>query len=137
MSRLGPGHGEGRDRVVVGDRDRREPDPCRATTTSQGEQVPSECVVWTCRSAPRVDMGAIPAPAGMNSGGISSGDTPGLLESISGGGMSSAGSGTRTSGSAAAGSGTVWEGQRDLRLQHPVEDAVDEPARLRGAIPLG
>ena len=50
--RLGPGDGEGREGVVVGDRQRRQADARRRRlTTSQGEQAPSECVVCTWRSA--------------------------------------------------------------------------------------
>ena len=93
-----------------------------AITTSQGEQTPSECVVWTCRSARRRDRARgiwakSPRPA---SGGFrfiqllaqetvirgsGSGDGSGLVSR----------SGWRTC-------------LLDLVLQHSVEDSVDESA---------
>ena len=131
---LGPGDGEGRERVVVGDRQRRQARrSAAASTTSQGEQTPSECVVWTCRSAP---AGRGPSDPRSEPDAIGLG-SPQVAARSARGRARSAGSARRSSGPgsasprrppAASALGGDWR---------PVEDAVDEPARLRGAVPLG
>ena len=44
------GLGQRRHRVVVGDRERVQADFCRQLDQRRGARVPSECVVWACRS---------------------------------------------------------------------------------------